>query len=109
MRLNQIFLILVGSCALTLGGDIVVSWDKVKNAEEYYIQYGTENVITRLTTANNQFKIENVTEGRVYFVTVKSINKSETSKDSEVLKFKVPKTKQNKPLQAPDPKLVFKN
>lgn len=109
MRLNQIFLILISSSTLILGGDLIVSWDKVKNAEEYYIQYGTENVIIRLTTTGNQFKIENVTEGRTYFVTVKSINKLGTSKDSPTLEFKVPKVKQNKPLEVPNPKLVFKN
>lgn len=88
-------------------GDIIVTWNTVKDAEEYYIQYGTENVTTRLTTSGTQLKIENAIEGRTYFITVKSINKLEASKSSETLKFKVPNAKTNKPLEAPNLKLVF--
>lgn len=88
--------------------DVIVLWDKVKDAQEYSIQYGTEDVVSVHIITENKFIITDVVEGRQYFIKVKSINKSgSSSKYSPVLKFRLASTNDVVDLKAPSPRLVL--
>lgn len=104
MLLKQILLLaaaLGGPASLGLAGDLLVTWPPVKEAELYAIQHGTSNIISRVTTSNTSMRIENVVEGRTYYITIKSIRGAMTSENSAVMHFTVPNSKPVKPLGAP--------
>ena len=103
MLLKKIILLTLalGSASLVLAGDLLVTWPAVKEAELYSIQHGTSNIIIRVTTSNTSLRIENVVEGRTYYITIKSIRGALTSENSTIMHFTVPNSKPVKPLGAP--------
>lgn len=93
----------------SLAGHLIVTWDRIEDAEGYVVKYGTENLTSHATTSGTQFKILNVIEGRTYFISVSSINQLKESRSSKILKFKVPAKRETKSLEIPNPKLIFQN
>lgn len=74
-----------------LSGDIIVRWEKVKNAGQYYLEIASDTTFSELiltdTLEDNFAVIDTLASNKLYYWRVSSINSESKSKYSEICNF----------------------
>lgn len=97
-------LLLLLLTANLVAGEINIGWKPVKNAKEYSVTYGTDNLTTTLITGRTNLSIP-VVAGKSYFVTVKAVNGTNESDVSKPIFISLPKP-QARTLEMPRPFII---